>query len=43
MRRKNKGVRNHYQYKIVDDPEADLEQFRLIANALDSDPSEQVT
>ena len=41
--RRNKGVRNHSQSEIVDDLEAALEQFRLIANDLGSDASEKVT
>jgi len=38
-----KGVRNHSQFEIVDDLEATLEQFRLIANDLGSDASEKLT
>jgi hypothetical protein len=41
--REGKGVRNHSQFEIVDDLEAALEQFRLIANDLGSDSSEKVT
>jgi hypothetical protein len=48
---RNKGVRNHFPelvlniiaQEIVDDLEAALEQFRLIANDLGSDTSEKVT
>lgn len=32
--REGKGVRNHSQFEIVDDLEAALEQFRLIARDL---------
>lgn len=39
----NKGVRSHSQFDIVDDLEAALEQFRLIANDLSSDTSEKAT
>ena len=35
---RGKGVRNHSQFEIVDDLEAALEQFRLIANDLGEAP-----
>jgi hypothetical protein len=41
--REVKGVRNHSQFEIVDDLEAALEQFRLIANDLGGDSVEKVT
>ena len=39
---RDKGVRSHSQFEIVDDLEAALEQFRLIANDLGSEPPEKM-